>query len=171
MVILWHGDKAATRPYAQGLTPYRNADAPASSCPRPGRCAGRLPAGRRPDQRFHPAASQQAGDAAVDAFADLSSALDTWMQLSPVSATQIGDHRYDSNWTTSVPPSRRPWRHKALLGELDKIDVASWAARTRWTRRSCATSCSRKSGTPKCFSPASGTRSCTTASPAARSTA
>ncbi|PTT56942.1 DUF885 domain-containing protein, partial [Stenotrophomonas sp. HMWF022] len=45
-----------------------------------------------------PAASQQAGDAAVDAaFADLSKrALDTWMQLSPVSATQIGDHRYDS---------------------------------------------------------------------------
>src|SRR5690606_25252404 len=44
------------------------------------------------------AASEQAGDPAVDAaFADLSRrALDTWMQLSPVSATQIGDHRHDS---------------------------------------------------------------------------
>ena len=43
-------------------------------------------------------AATPAGDAAVDtAFADLSKrALDTWMQLSPISATQIGDHRYDS---------------------------------------------------------------------------
>ncbi|KAG1261698.1 hypothetical protein G6F65_014813 [Rhizopus arrhizus] len=54
MVILWHGDKAASAAYARGLTLYRNADAPASPCPRPGRRPGRLPAGRRPDHRFHP---------------------------------------------------------------------------------------------------------------------
>ena len=42
--------------------------------------------------------TEQAGQAQADAqFAELSKkALDTWMQLSPVSATQIGDHRYDS---------------------------------------------------------------------------
>ncbi|KAG0739238.1 hypothetical protein G6F24_017399 [Rhizopus arrhizus] len=54
MVILWHGDKAASAAYARGLTLYRNADAPASPCPRPGRRPGRLPAGRRPAHRFHP---------------------------------------------------------------------------------------------------------------------
>lgn len=73
MVILWHGDKAATRPYAQGLTLYRNADAPASSCPRlVAALAGCQPADA-PTNASTPATSQQAGDAAVDAaFADLS---------------------------------------------------------------------------------------------------
>ncbi len=75
-----------------------------------------------------PAAGQQAADAAVDAaFADLSKrALDTWMQLSPVSATQIGDHRYDSELDDlSVAGQQKTVdAYKALLGELDKIDVA-----------------------------------------------
>lgn len=75
-----------------------------------------------------PAASQQAGDAAVDAaFADLSKrALDTWMQLSPVSATQIGDHRYDSELDdlSAAGQQNTVAAYKALLGELDKIEVA-----------------------------------------------
>ncbi|MBH1625416.1 DUF885 domain-containing protein [Stenotrophomonas maltophilia] len=75
-----------------------------------------------------PAAGQQAADAAVDAaFADLSKrALDTWMQLSPVSATQIGDHRYDSELDDlgAAGQQKTVDAYKALLGELDKIDVA-----------------------------------------------
>ncbi|MGE8285504.1 DUF885 domain-containing protein [Stenotrophomonas lactitubi] len=75
-----------------------------------------------------PAASQQAGDAAVDAaFADLSKrALDTWMQLSPVSATQIGDHRYDSEIDdlSTAGQQKTVDAYKGLLGELDKIEVA-----------------------------------------------
>jgi len=75
-----------------------------------------------------PAASQQAGDAEVDAaFADLSKrALDTWMQLSPVSATQIGDHRYDSEIDdlSAAGQQKTVDAYKGLLGELDKIEVA-----------------------------------------------
>lgn len=81
-----------------------------------------------PPHASSPAAAQQAGDAAVDAaFADLSKrALDTWMQLSPVSATQIGDHRYDSELDdlSAAGQQKTVAAYKALLGELDKIDVA-----------------------------------------------
>ncbi|KOF00587.1 DUF885 domain-containing protein [Stenotrophomonas geniculata] len=81
-----------------------------------------------PTNASTPAASQQAGDAAVDAaFADLSKrALDTWMQLSPVSATQIGDHRYDSELDdlSAAGQQKTVAAYKALLGELDKIEVA-----------------------------------------------
>ncbi len=81
-----------------------------------------------PTNASTPAASQQAGDAAVDAaFAALSKrALDTWMQLSPVSATQIGDHRYDSELDdlSAAGQQKTVVAYKALLGELDKIDVA-----------------------------------------------
>lgn len=81
-----------------------------------------------PTNASTPAASQQAGDAAVDAaFADLSKrALDTWMQLSPVSATQIGDHRYDSELDdlSAAGQQKTLAAYKALLGELDKIAVA-----------------------------------------------
>lgn len=81
-----------------------------------------------PTNASTPATSQQAGDAAVDAaFADLSKrALDTWMQLSPVSATQIGDHRYDSELDdlSAAGQQKTVAAYKALLGELDKIDVA-----------------------------------------------
>ncbi|WP_295570676.1 DUF885 domain-containing protein [Stenotrophomonas maltophilia] len=81
-----------------------------------------------PTNASTPAANQQAGDAAADAaFADLSKrALDTWMQLSPVSATQIGDHRYDSELDdlSATGQQKTVAAYKALLGELDKIDVA-----------------------------------------------
>ncbi|MGX9188383.1 DUF885 domain-containing protein [Stenotrophomonas sp. Ker107b] len=75
-----------------------------------------------------PAAAAPAGDAAVDAaFADLSKrALDTWMQLSPISATQIGDHRYDSEIDdlSAAGQQKVLTAYKALLGDLDKIDVS-----------------------------------------------
>ncbi len=81
-----------------------------------------------PTNASTPATSQQAGDAAVDAaFADLSKrTLDTWMQLSPVSATQIGDHRYDSELDdlSAAGQQKTVAAYKALLGELDKIEVA-----------------------------------------------
>ncbi|RRU71217.1 DUF885 domain-containing protein [Stenotrophomonas maltophilia] len=81
-----------------------------------------------PTNASTPPASQQAGDAAVDAaFADLSKrALDTWMQLSPVSATQIGDHRYDSELDdlSAAGQQKTVAAYKALLGELDKIEAA-----------------------------------------------
>ncbi|AWH17016.1 DUF885 domain-containing protein [Stenotrophomonas sp. ZAC14D2_NAIMI4_7] len=73
-------------------------------------------------------AGQQAADQAADAaFADLSKrALDTWMQLSPVSATQIGDHRYDSEIDdlSAAGQQKTVAAYKTLLGELDKIEVA-----------------------------------------------
>lgn len=81
-----------------------------------------------PTSASTPAAGQQAADQAADAaFADLSKrALDTWMQLSPVSATQIGDHRYDSEIDdlSAAGQQKTVAAYKALLGELDKIEVA-----------------------------------------------
>ncbi|MBK0026675.1 DUF885 domain-containing protein [Stenotrophomonas sp. S48] len=81
-----------------------------------------------PTNASTPAAGQQAADRAADAaFADLSKrALDTWMQLSPVSATQIGDHRYDSEIDdlSAAGQQKTVAAYKALLGELDKIEVA-----------------------------------------------
>ncbi|AWH20866.1 MULTISPECIES: DUF885 domain-containing protein [Stenotrophomonas] len=81
-----------------------------------------------PTNASTPAAGQQAADQAADAaFADLSKrALDTWMQLSPVSATQIGDHRYDSEIDdlSAAGQQKTVAAYKALLGELDKIEVA-----------------------------------------------
>lgn len=74
------------------------------------------------------AATAPAADAAVDAaFADLSKrALDTWMQLSPISATQIGDHRYDSEIDdlSAAGQQKIMTAYKGLLGELDRIDVS-----------------------------------------------
>ncbi|WP_102946707.1 DUF885 domain-containing protein [Stenotrophomonas sp. VV52] len=74
------------------------------------------------------AASAPAADAAVDAaFADVSKrALDTWMQLSPISATQIGDHRYDSEIDdlSAAGQQKMLTAYKGLLGELDKIEVS-----------------------------------------------
>lgn len=73
------------------------------------------------------AATAPAADAAVDAaFADLSKrALDTWMQLSPISATQIGDHRYDSEIDdlSAAGQQKMLTAYKDLLGELDKVEV------------------------------------------------
>ena len=74
------------------------------------------------------AATAPAADAAVDAaFADLSKrALDTWMQLSPIRATQIGDHRYDSEIDdlSAAGQQKMLTAYKGLLAELDKIEVA-----------------------------------------------
>lgn len=73
-------------------------------------------------------ATSPAVDAAADAtFADLSKrALDTWMQLSPISATQIGDHRYDSEIDdlSAAGQQKTLTAYKGLLGELDKVDVS-----------------------------------------------
>ncbi|HDS0925211.1 TPA: DUF885 domain-containing protein [Stenotrophomonas maltophilia] len=73
-------------------------------------------------------AAAPAADAAVDAaFADLSKrALDTWMQLSPISATQIGDHRYDSEIDdlSAAGQQKMLTAYKGLLGELDKVEVS-----------------------------------------------
>jgi uncharacterized protein (DUF885 family) len=66
-------------------------------------------------------------DATADAaFAALSKeALDTWMQLSPVSATQIGDHRYDDQLDdlSAEGRQRRIDAGKALLAKLEAIDA------------------------------------------------
>ncbi|MEO6264769.1 MAG: DUF885 domain-containing protein [Luteimonas sp.] len=70
-------------------------------------------------------AAQAAPDAAADAkFADLSKRwLDGWMQLNPVAATQLGDHRFD----TEVDDLGSAGRKKAvdfskqLLAELDAM--------------------------------------------------
>lgn len=64
--------------------------------------------------------------AADTKFADLSKrALDTWMQLSPTSATQIGDHRYDSELDDMSAAGRQKAldASRQLLGELDALDV------------------------------------------------
>ncbi|WOS42189.1 DUF885 domain-containing protein [Xanthomonas rydalmerensis] len=85
------------------------ADAPAASNAAPGQAAA-------------------ATDAAADAsFAALSKrAVDTWMQLSPVGATQTGDHRYDSELDDLSAAGRQKSLEasKELLAELDKLDVA-----------------------------------------------
>lgn len=74
------------------------------------------------------AAPAQAADAAADAaFADLSKrALDSWMQRSPVGATQIGDHRFDSEIDdlSAAGQQKTLTAYKGLLAELEKMDVA-----------------------------------------------
>ncbi|MEL4890337.1 DUF885 domain-containing protein [Xanthomonas protegens] len=84
------------------------ADAPAASTAAPGSAAA-------------------AADPAADtAFAALSKrAVDTWMQLSPVGATQTGDHRYDSELDDLSAAGRQKSldASKQLLAELDKLDV------------------------------------------------
>ena len=73
-------------------------------------------------------AAETAGNAAVDAeFAALSKrALDTWMQQSPVGATQIGDHRFDSEIDdlSAAGQQKTLAAYKALLADLDRIEVA-----------------------------------------------
>ncbi|WP_349986631.1 DUF885 domain-containing protein [Stenotrophomonas sp. WHRI 8082] len=73
-------------------------------------------------------AAAQAGAATADAaFADLSKrALDSWMQRSPVGATQIGDHRFDSEIDdlSAAGQQKTLAAYKGLLAELDTMDVA-----------------------------------------------
>lgn len=59
-------------------------------------------------------------------FADLSKrALDGWMQLSPVWATQVGDHRYDGQLDDLSADGRAKALkfNQSLLAELDTLDV------------------------------------------------
>jgi uncharacterized protein (DUF885 family) len=60
------------------------------------------------------------------AFADLSRRwLDGWMQLNPVSATQLGDHRFDTEVDDLSPAGRQKAIDfsKRLLAELDAMDT------------------------------------------------
>jgi uncharacterized protein (DUF885 family) len=76
-----------------------------------------------------PAAAVATDTAQADAaFADLSKrALDGWLQLSPVSATQIGEHRYDGELDDLSAAGRQKNLEfsKKTLGELDAMDVAA----------------------------------------------
>ncbi|HZV38281.1 MAG TPA: DUF885 domain-containing protein, partial [Pseudoxanthomonas sp.] len=61
------------------------------------------------------------------AFADLSKrALDGWLQLSPVSATQIGEHKYDGQIDDLSAEGRAKFLDfaKRTLAELDAMDAA-----------------------------------------------
>lgn len=62
------------------------------------------------------------------AFADLSQrALEGWLQLSPVSATQIGEHKYDGQLDDLSAEGRQKSLafSKKTLGELDAMDIAA----------------------------------------------
>ncbi|MFT4246408.1 MAG: DUF885 domain-containing protein [Pseudomonas sp.] len=83
---------------------------------------------QQPESAAPAAHDTQAGvDQAPDArFAALSNkALDTWMRLSPVNATQAGDHRFDTRIDDLSAAGRQKGLEagKALLAELDAIDV------------------------------------------------
>lgn len=73
-------------------------------------------------------AAATTSDAAVDArFAELSKQwLDGWLKLNPVSATQIGEHRYDSEVDDLSEAGRKAQVDfaKKLLGELDTVDLS-----------------------------------------------
>jgi uncharacterized protein (DUF885 family) len=73
-------------------------------------------------------ADQAAPAAQADAaFADLSArALAGWLRLSPVSATQIGEHRYDSEIDDLSAKGRQQSLDfsRKMLAELDRIDAA-----------------------------------------------
>ncbi|HEV7270252.1 DUF885 domain-containing protein [Pseudoxanthomonas sp.] len=75
------------------------------------------------------AAATAADTARADAaFADLSKrALEGWLQLSPVSATQIGEHTYDGELDDLSADGRQKSLafSKTTLGELDAMDVAA----------------------------------------------
>lgn len=85
-------------------------------------CPGTTP----PPATTAPPAAQASDQAADARFAELSKrALDTWARLSPVSATQFGDHRYDSALDDMSPAGRqaRLAASQDLLAGLDAIDV------------------------------------------------
>lgn len=75
-----------------------------------------------------PAATAAVADAQADArFADLSKrALEGWLQLSPVSATQIGEHRYDSEIDDLSAEGRKKSLEfsRKMLAELGAMDVS-----------------------------------------------
>ena len=75
------------------------------------------------------AAATAADTAKADAaFAELSKrALEGWLQLSPVSATQIGEHKYDGELDDLSADGRQKSLafSKKTLGELDAMDIAA----------------------------------------------
>ncbi len=82
------------------------------------------PAAPAPDANAAVATDTAAADAK---FADLSQrALDGWFQLSPVSATQIGEHKYDSELDDYSAAGRQKGLEfgKKILAELDALDVS-----------------------------------------------
>ena len=72
--------------------------------------------------------TQATSDAQDTAFAALSARfLDEGMALSPISATQVGDHRFDSEVDDLSAAGRQKsadWA-RALLADLDKVDAAA----------------------------------------------
>jgi uncharacterized protein (DUF885 family) len=74
-------------------------------------------------------ATTAADTAAADAkFADLSKrALDGWLQLSPISATQIGEHKYDGEIDDLSAAGRQKGLEfsKKVLAELDAMDTST----------------------------------------------
>ena len=68
-------------------------------------------------------ADTAAADTAFAAFGKR--ALEDWMRLSPVSATQIGDHRFDAELDDLSTTGRKAAldANKALLAELQAIDA------------------------------------------------
>jgi len=87
-------------------------------------CKGEAPTSPATDQTANAASATAAADAK---FADLSKRwLDGWLQLNPVSATQIGEHGYDSEIEDLSAAGRQKSLDfsKKLLTELDALDVA-----------------------------------------------
>lgn len=76
-----------------------------------------------PDKARTPDASVSQADAAFTALSQ--QAVDAWMRLSPVAATQIGDHRFDTELDdlSAAGRQRRVNTSKALLAKLDAIDA------------------------------------------------
>ena len=74
-----------------------------------------------------PASTEVTTNASADAkFADLSRRwLDGWMRLNPVSATQLGDHRFDSDVDDLSADGRQRMVDfsQRVLAELDAMDV------------------------------------------------
>src|SRR6185312_9954223 len=76
-------------------------------------------------EKASPAAAQPAAPSADQQFADVSKRwLDGSFKISPVSATQIGDHRYDSEIDDLSAAGRQASVDfsRAILAELDKLD-------------------------------------------------
>ena len=87
-------------------------------------CKAEAPTSPSGDQTANVAAATAEADAK---FADLSKRwLDGWLQLNPVAATQIGDHRFDSEVDDLSAAGRQQSLafSKKLLAELDALDVA-----------------------------------------------
>jgi len=84
--------------------------------------------GESPTAPVADGATAVAVDAQADAaFADLSQrALEGWLRLSPVSATQIGEHRYDGELDDLSAEGRAKGLEfgRGILAELDAMDVS-----------------------------------------------